>query len=105
MAAHFDVNVIVVGADKFTPAQQQQVNGSSDEVDAQTPGHLRGHGQRFPRRKRSSRPGSPCCEFQPRWLPPVDRGPHNRRIPPTDRRPGWNLCLPAAGRFMGSPEQ
>jgi len=28
MAAHFDVNVIVVGADKFTPAQQQQVNDS-----------------------------------------------------------------------------
>jgi hypothetical protein len=28
MAAHFDLNVIVVGADKFTPAQQQQVNDS-----------------------------------------------------------------------------
>ena len=28
MAAHFDLNVIVVGADKFTPAQRQQVNDS-----------------------------------------------------------------------------
>lgn len=28
MAAHFDVNVILVGADKFTPAQHQQVNDS-----------------------------------------------------------------------------
>ena len=28
MAAHFDVNVILVGADKFTPAQRQQVNDS-----------------------------------------------------------------------------
>lgn len=28
MAAHFDLNVIVVGADKFTPVQNQQVNDS-----------------------------------------------------------------------------
>jgi hypothetical protein len=28
LAAHFDLNVIVVGADKFTPVQRQQVNDS-----------------------------------------------------------------------------
>jgi hypothetical protein len=28
MAAHFDLNVIVVGADKFTPAQQQQAHAA-----------------------------------------------------------------------------
>jgi len=28
LAAHFDLNIIVVGADKFTPAQRQQVNDS-----------------------------------------------------------------------------
>jgi hypothetical protein len=28
LAAHFDLNVIVVGGDKFTPAQSQQVNDS-----------------------------------------------------------------------------